>query len=78
MYQTTQGRHPPTHLSAQTILLIHVTHTHTHTRNTQSVSELLDFSPADALQLVANGKATYYLGDHKVRKGSIEVVCWCG
>lgn len=25
------------------------------------------FSEADALQLVATGKATYYLGDHKVR-----------
>lgn len=37
----------------------------------QSVSELLEFSPADALQLVATGKATYYLGDHKVGKGVV-------
>lgn len=34
----------------------------------QSVAELMEFSPADALQLVATGKATFYLGDHKVKE----------
>lgn len=35
--------------------------------NHQSVSELLEMTEGDALQLVATGKATYYMGDHNVR-----------